>query len=67
MSCGQHPLGSDEGSAAQVLVEGVDEGHLPAPFTGGTVFTSDYPAAPVGALDTAHVLVGDRVLKVRPR
>ena len=41
---GEDPLGADQGAAAQVLVEGVDEGHLPAPLPGGGVIPAHYAA-----------------------
>lgn len=66
MSSRQDPLSSDQGSTAEVLVEGVDEGHLPAPLARSSVFPADYSAASVGPLHAADVLVGHGVLERRP-
>lgn len=38
----EHPLRADEGGSAQVLVLGVDQGHLPAPFASFTVFAAHH-------------------------
>lgn len=66
MSGCQDPLGADQGSTAQILVQRVDQSHLPAPFTRSTVLATDHPSGPVRALDTTHVLVGDGVLQGGP-
>ena len=48
MCGGEDPLSSDEGSSAEVLVEGVDEGHLPAPLGRVRVFAADDARRPRG-------------------
>ena len=63
MSGGQHPLGSDQGTTAQVLVQGVDQSHLPAPFAGRGIGPANYAALSVRALDTANVFIGDGVFQ----
>lgn len=62
MSCCKDPLGADEGAAAEILIERVDEGNLPAPLSGNRVLSTHNPAGPVRALHAAHELVGDGVL-----
>lgn len=61
MGSREDPLGADERGPAQVLVQGVDERHLPAPFGGLTVFAADDSGGSGGPLDTADVLAVDRV------
>ena len=58
MGSSEDPLCANERSPTQILVEGVDEGDLPAPLPGGGVVPAHHTARPVGPLDTAHVLVG---------
>lgn len=65
VSCSQDPLGTDQGSAAQVLVQGIDEGHLPTPFAGCCVFAPDDPTGSVGSFDATDVFIGDWVLQSR--
>lgn len=62
----QDPLGSDQSSTAEVLIERVDERHLPTPFARSSVLTTDDSAAAVRPLHAADVLVGHRMLKSRP-
>ena len=59
----EDPLGADQGSAAQILVERVDERHLPAPLPGGGVIPAHYAARPVCALHPAHILVGHKAVR----
>lgn len=42
MRCGQHPLGSDQGAAAEVLVQGINQRHLPTPLGRVRVFATDH-------------------------
>ena len=63
VSRSQNPLGSDERSSTKILVQGVDQGHLPAPFAGGSVVAADDTAAPVRAFHAAHVLIGHGVFQ----
>lgn len=58
MRGGQHPLGADQGAAAQVLVQGVNQRHLPTPLGCVRVFTAHHARRPRprSALDAAHVL-----------
>lgn len=58
MSCGQHPLGADQGTAAQVLVQRVDQRHLPTPFGRVRILAAYHSggARPGRTFDTAHVL-----------
>ena len=58
VSGSEDPLSANESPATQILVEGVDERHLPAPLPGGGVLPSHHPARPVTALHPADVLVG---------
>lgn len=53
----QHPLGADQRAAAQVLVQRVDERHLPAPFGRVRVFAADHSGRPRPgrSLYAAHV------------
>ena len=59
-SC-EDPGLADEGASAQVLVEAVDEGHLPAPLPRRCVLPTHHPPTPVRPLHSAHVLVRHRV------
>ena len=63
----QHPLGADERAAAEVLIERIDQGHLPAPFGGGGVLAADDATRSVGAFDAADVTVGDGMVQSGPR
>lgn len=57
MRCRQHPLGADQRAAAQVLVQRVDERHLPTPFGRVRVFSADHSGRPRpgSSLHAAHV------------
>ena len=63
---GEDPLSADERAAAEVLVQRVDEGHLPAPLPGGAVPASHHPAPSLRTLHAARVLVLHRVDQGRP-
>jgi len=58
MRRGQHPLGADQGAAAQVLVQRIDQRHLPTPFGRVGVLAANHPRRPRPGrpFDTAHVL-----------
>ena len=67
----EDPLGADQRTATEILVQRVDQGHLPAPLPGGAVCAPHHAslppprvllALPIGALDPTNVLVGDGVL-----
>lgn len=60
----EHPLSADERSAAQVLVERVDERHLPAPLSReGVLASHDAGFSAGGALQAADVLAPRRGLR----
>ena len=61
MSSSEDPGLADEGAAAEILVEAVDEGHLPAPLPGGSVLPTNYTTTSVLTLHPAHVFVRHRV------
>merc|ERR1719410_904949 len=61
-SC-ENPLGSYESPTAEILVERVNQGDLPAPFAGNGVLTTDYTTASVGSFHSADILVGDNVAR----
>lgn len=64
MSRRQHPLSADERPAAQVLVERVDERHLPAPLSWEGVLAAHDAGFPAGgALQAADVLAPRRGLR----
>ena len=58
VSRSEDPLCANESSATEVLVERVDESHLPAPLARGRVLPAHHPAGPVAALHSTDVLVG---------
>lgn len=58
MCCCQHPLGSDKGAAAKVLVQRIDQSHLPTPLVRFRVLSAHDPRSPRPGrpFDAAHVL-----------
>ena len=59
MCRGEHPLSADQCSSAEVLVQRVDEGHVPAPLPRGGVRATDHSAAPSRmSLHATGVFVG---------
>lgn len=49
MRCGEDPLRSYQRASAQVLVEGIYQGYLPAPLVGVRVLTAHHARIPFGA------------------
>lgn len=60
----QHPLGADQRATAKVLVERIDQRHLPTPFGRVRVFATDHPRRPRPgrSFDAAHVFAVRRRL-----
>jgi len=58
MRGGQHPLSADQRSPAEILVQRVDQRHLPTPLGRVRVFAADYSRRPrpSRALYAAHIL-----------
>ena len=77
MGSGEDPLGADKGAAAEILVERVDEGDLPAPLvrvgvlaaydSGGSIEATCLDRCARCALHPAHVLAVHRALLRRRR
>ena len=65
MSCSENPLCSNECAATKVLIQGVDQGHVPAPLSRGTVFTTNHSSISISSLDSTDILVCHGVFKCR--
>ena len=61
MRSSEDPGLADECASTEILVEAVDQGHLPAPLPRGSVLPANYPATSVLALHPTHILVCNRV------
>jgi len=64
MCCSQDPLGANEGGTTEILVQGVDQCHLPAPLAVLSVLSSDHTSstsaaviAGIGIVDSATAIV----------
>ena len=57
--CSEHPLRANQCSSAEVLVQGVDESHVPAPLSRRGVRATDHATTPARrTLHSADIFVG---------